>query len=436
MKGFLNAVWIKTKWFCKSRNRILSCVFMIILILPTVAYPIFKNILSAERDGLNENRNLNKFEFSFQNFGANFEMFYQDNFPFRNSMIPFYNKYYNKIYGKYFAENTENISDWDIVDEPVINDWNIVEEPEISDWDIIKEPVKDELNIAEELLRNNLKEENIDGFKKFMNVLVDADNYFNSLNKKIIFQVCPRKRHITGQMTGITEMDLLSSFIYLYSDVSFSYPKNRYLAVALDYMTFDEYNSHHNFLGAYVSWQEIQKKAGIAATDISSIDITEFEIDVRKTITTPYDITCCYPYNQDLPAVQKTEYITSINYNVAYKPDIKIEILHNSNCSRLEFKSNNTNGQTLFITGDSFLETQTQYAIKDFEFSNISHLYNFNAGRKDQAYRERIKKYIENSDVIVIVIGENNFGSNNLEENPGLEHRIALILELAKEIYR
>ena len=447
MKGFLNAVWIKTKWFYKSRYRILSCVFIIILILPTVAYPLFKNILSAERDGLNENRNLNKFEFSFQNFGANFEIFYQDNFPFRNSLIPLYNKYYNKIYSKYFTEKTENINEWDIIDEPVINELYIIEESikneleiinesAINEWNIVEEPVNNELNIFKGPERNDLKEEENNEFKRFMNVLIDADNYFKPLNKKIIFQVCPRKYYITSRMTSKTQTDLLSSYIDLHSNVSFSYPKNKYLAIAPEYMTYDEYNGHHNFLGAYVSWQEIQKKAGIATTDINSIDISKYEIDVRKIIAMPYNMNCCYPYNQDLPAVQKTEYITSINYNVAYKPDIKIETLHNSGCNRIEIKSNNTNGQTLFITGDSFLETQLQYAIKDFEFSNISHLYNFNTGSKNQTYRDRIKKYIESSDVIVIVIGENNLWSTNIEENPGLEYRIALILELAKEIYR
>jgi len=434
MKGFLNAIWIKIKWFCKSRYRILSCVFIIILILPTVAYPLFKNILSAERDGLNENRNLNKFEFSFQKFGANFEIFYQDNFPFRNSLIPLYNKYYNKIYSKYFAEKTENINEWEIIDETAINELyinelDIIEEPAISERNIVEEPVNNELKI------NDLKEEENSEFKRFMNVLVEADNYFKLLNKKIIFQVCPRKYYITSRMTSRTQTELLSSYINLHSNVSFSYPKNEYLSIESKYMTYDEYNGHHNFMGAYVSWQEIQKKAGIAATDISSMEITEFEIDVRKIIAMPYNMNCCYPYNQDLPAVQKTEYITSINYNVAYKPYIEIETLYNSSCYRIEIKSNNTNGQTLFITGDSFLETQLQYAIKDFEFSNISHLYNLETGSKNQTYRDRIKKYIESADVIVIVIGENNLWSNNLEENPGLEYRIALILELAREIY-
>jgi len=236
-------------------------------------------------------------------------------------------------------------------------------------------------------------------------------------------------------MTGITELDLLSSYISMNSNVSFSYPKNEYLEISQNYITFDEYNGHHNFIGAYISWQDIQRKAGIETTDISDIDISEFQVDIRRIITTPHNINCCYTYNQDLPAVRKTEHIISANYNVTYMPDTEVETIHNSGCYHLEFKSSNTNGQTLFLTGDSFFETQIQYAIKDFEFSNISHLYNFDAGRKNPAYRERIKNYIESADVIVIVIGENNLWHNDLEHNPGLEHRLSLILELAKEIY-
>jgi len=400
----------KINWVFKSRYRFLSCVFIALLIIPAVTYPVLKNVLSAERDGLNENRNLSKFEFSFLNFGANFDAYYQDNFPFRNSLIPLYNKYYNKFFGKHSAENPGEL-------------------------DVIEEFILTEPDIIEESVKNDFKEEEASEFTGFLNMLVDADNYFKSLNKKIIFQVCPRKNYITSRTTGINRLDSLSSYIDRNSNVSFSYPKNKYLAIEPDYMSYDEYNGHHNFLGAYVSWQEIQSKAGIAQTDISGISITEYEIDVRKIVTTPYNITCCYPYNQDLPAVRKTEHIISINYNVEYKPDIEIETLHNSGCKQLEFKSNNSNGRTLFMTGDSFLETQIQYAIKDFEFSSISHLYNFDAGGKDQTYRSRIKKYIESADVIVIVIGENNLWSNNLEHNPGLEHRLALILELAKEIY-
>ena len=446
MKGIFNAAGLVINWICKSRYRIISCVFFILLVFPVVTYPLLKNILPSEKEGLIENRNLNKFEFSLQNFGANFETFYQDNFPFRNSLIPLYNKYYNSIYSRYFAEKTEHDDEWEIdevviierdnIDEFVNIGWDTAEEPVKNDSRIAEEPVRNERNTAEEPVRIDSRETEISRFERFMNALAEADAYFNSLNKKIIFQACPRKRYITSRMTGITETDSLSSFIERNSNVSFSYPKNEYIANDINYMTYDEYNSHHNFIGAYISWQEIQKKAGIETTDINSIEITEFEIDARRIITTPYDITCCYPYNQDLPAVRKTEYIKSINYNVAYKPDIEIETLHNTGCFRLEFKSGSANGLTLFLTGDSFIETQIQYAIKDFEFSNISHLYNWNTGSRNQAYRDRIKGYIESADVIVIVVGENNLWNNNLEHNPGLEHRIALILELAKEIYR
>jgi len=434
MVGIFYAICLFIRWMLKSRYRFLSFIFILLLIIPSVTHPVLKNVLSAEIDGLIENRNLNNFELSLQDFGANFEIFYQDNFPFRNTLIPLYNKYYNIIYSKYFNDKNEYISQWDI-EEPVILEWHIADDPVIDELYIAQEPVPREVPLVVPVINDIQITEN-ETFKRFLDILIEADNYFNSHNKKIIFQVCPRKYYITSRITGATELDLLSYYISRNSTVSFSYPKNAYLAVEPGYMTYDEYNGHHNFLGAYVSWQEIQRKAGIEVINIDWADITEFEIDVRRIITTPCNITCCYPYNQDLPAVRKTEYITSINYIIPYKPDTEIETIHNSSCFWLEYKSNNTNGQTLFLTGDSFLETQIQYAIKDFEFVNISHLYNYEVGSRSQTYRDRIKKYIESSDVIVIVIGENNFRSNNLEHNPGLEHRLALILELAREIYR
>jgi len=405
----------KIKTVFKSRYRLLSGIFVVILVFPTVTFPLLKNVLSTERDGLNENRNLSKFEFSLQNFGANFDTFYQDNFPFRNSLIPLYNKYHNILYSKYFNKNLR-----DDVDEP----------------DSIQEFEKEEVNITEEPVKYDFTDAEFDKFHKLIKALTDADNYFTSLNKKIIFQVCPKKDKITDQTANTAELDYITSYLDQNTSVNFSFPIDRYLALEPDYRPYDEYNSHHNFLGAYVSWQEIQRDAGFAITDISEIDITEFEIDVRKIITTPYNIKCCYPYNQDLlPASRKTLYITSINYNVRYKPEIKIETIHNSGCYRLEFKSDNKNGQTLFITGDSFLETQLQYAVKDFEFSNVSHLYNLNTGSRDRTYRSHIKNYIKSADVIVIVQGENTLWKDDIEHNPGLEYRIAFLLELAKEIY-
>jgi len=420
------AIWQKIICGFKSRYRILSCIFVFVLILPTVTHPILKNVLSTETDGLIENRNLNKFEFSLWNFGANFEIYYQDNFPFRNSLVPLYNKLYNKIHGSQSIENTEYTGDLDIFEEPVINELAIAEEYEENDLVIIEASEKD-----------NVKEEEIDDFTRCFNIIVEADNYFNSINKKIIFQVCPEKHYITNRITAKTRSDLLFSRFNQYSNVSFSYPKNEYSAIHENYMIYDEYNSHHNFLGAYISWQDVQRKTGITTMDIDNgMEITEFEIDIRKIITTPFDIICCYAYNQDLPAARKTENIKSFNYMIPYKPDIKIETLHNSGCKQMEFKSDNSNERTLFITGDSFLETQVQYAIKDFEFTNVSHLYNYDAGYKDHTYRNLIKKYIKSADVIVIVIGENNLWKSDLRHNPGLEYRTALILELAKEIYQ
>ncbi|MCL2185311.1 MAG: hypothetical protein FWB86_05585 [Treponema sp.] len=431
MKGFFN------------RYRIFSFIFFIFLISPAVTYPILKNILSTEKDGLNENRSMNEFEFSIQNFGTNFDNYYQDNFPFRSSLIPLYNKYYNIIYSKYFAENTDiSVSDEPFAENANIIEWkwDIIEEPEISRWDIeqtnfAEEFVKNELVIAEEPVLIELREENTDKFKRLIDRLVYVNNYFNSLNKKIIFQACPRKDYVTGRVSR-TELDFLSSYIDHNTNLSFSYPKNEYLAFPSDYMIYDEYTGHHNFLGAYISWQEIQKKAGIATTDINNLVITEFEIDIRRTVLIPYLRNSCYTYNQDLPALRKTEYIKSINYNVAYKPEIEVEVIQNYDCYRMEFKSNNKNGQTVFVTGDSFLESQIQYAVKDFEFSYFSHLYNLDAGSRNREYRNHIKRYIENADVIVIVFGENNIFSNDLEHNPGLEIRLAFLLELAEEIYR
>jgi len=427
MKGFINKIRLMNKWFYQSRYRIFTLIFFIFLIFPTVAYPILKNILSSEKDGLNENRNMNEFEFSIQDFGTNFDNFYQDNFPFRNSLIPLYNKYYYKIYSQYFITN---INGWKVIDEPEQNQSDIIE------LNIIDDRVKNKLNIAEEPVNIILKEEKIDEFKRIRNVLIDTDNYFNSLNKKLIIQICPRKDHIIKRMTDVTEMDLFYSYMIQNSNLSFLYPKNEFFDFPLNYMIYDEYTGHHNFIGAYVSWQEIQKKAGIATTDISSLDITESEIDVRKTAIIPYVTSGCYSYNQDLPDIRKTEYIKTILYNVAYKPEIEVEAIHNNDCYRIEFKSNNKNGQTVFVTGDSFLESQIQYAIKDFEFSYFSHLYNLSAAINNQTYRANTKRHIENADVIVVVIGENNLISTNLEHNPGLEIRLSFLLELAKEIYK
>ncbi|MCL2276838.1 MAG: hypothetical protein FWC21_02975 [Treponema sp.] len=446
MKNIMKTLWRKITWVFRSKYRFLSLIFIALLVLPTATFPLLKDILPSEINGLIENRNLSEFEISFQNFGSNFETFYQDNFPYRNSLIPLYNKYYNIIYNAYFARNTEDFNEWEAGEEFRESEWLILEQLVKDEGFIFEQLIKDEELIADQPEKNevinigqparNDARAEIDLFKRLLDVLVEADDYFKALNKQIIFQVCPRKRNIINRVTSVTEMDLIVSYINSNSSVSFSYPKNEYLEASSRYMTFDEYNGHHNFLGAYVSWQDIQRKAGIATTDLSGIEISEFQVDIRRIITTPYNISCCYTYNQDLPAIRKTEHIISTNYNVAYMPDIEIETLHNSGCYHLEFKSSNKNGLTLFLTGDSFFETQIQYAIKDFEFSNISHLYNFDAGSRNRVYRERIKRYIESADVIVIVIGENNLWHNDLEHNPGIEHRLSLIMELAREIYK
>gem|GEM_PF-6740816 len=75
-----------------NKEKVLAICFIVILLVPTVLFPIFKNVLRTEKGDLNENRNLKKFIPSFNNFGSAFEDYYNDHLPFRNTFIKLYQK--------------------------------------------------------------------------------------------------------------------------------------------------------------------------------------------------------------------------------------------------------------------------------------------------------------------------------------------------------
>jgi hypothetical protein len=376
MKQVFEKVWQGVKFWFSNRYRILAVCFIVVLVTPTLAFPILRNHLRTEKQGLNENRNLAEFKFSFNDFGSSFETYYNDHLPFRNSFIKLY-KRLNGIVVDKVKDQVEKITD----DVPLVITNNVVQGK--NGW----------LFYA--------GEGNLDFFQgdylfsdaelaEFTESIALVDKYLASIGKTLVLQVCPNKENIYSEFmpnlkvaTEYKLVDRLVDYIRQNSRVQVSWAKSELLQNKLKYENYYRNDTHHNRMGAYISYQQLQKKIGIKPTKIEDLKVAAYESN-----------------GGDLAAMLgRVGEFPGVDYNIEY-----------SNPAPSQKK--------LWFLGDSFSGNQIPFIKADFPNAIIDHYwfltdpqYDLAAARERLVYADTIviecvERYVRNFPYILYVLME------------------------------
>jgi hypothetical protein len=145
-----------------------------------------------------------------------------------------------------------------------------------------------------------------------------------------------------------------------HSAVKITYPlKQMFSSKALGYEPYYKFDTHHNSMGAFVAYSELQKLMNIPTTDIRDLTINE------RTIT-----------GGDLANfILQPGLFGAKEYDITYNP-----IQQNQNIA---------------FFGDSFRSNQVQYLTKDF--TTVNHFH-----RSEIADTDPIKNAINSADIIVV----------------------------------
>jgi hypothetical protein len=362
------------------------------LVTPTVIYPALRGVLSTEKDGLNENRNLAPFTWSFNNFGANFEKWYNDHVPFRNSFIKLYQQWQSKIK---FGEDENYFKLVSLIDGNQVlygnNGWLF------------------------SVNRNELGQYDYDYLREYGQTLALAQQKIQSLGKQIIFQFCPTGLRVYPEFVPQKAMqyavDGLTDYLvrYLWSnfpELKISYGLDNLLSGKKDYEVWYKADTHPNLAGGYFLWQNIQNLLGIEQTPINELNPQQISVKNRAM------------YANDIASMAGEPFIfDNIDYILNYKPEIETYIngtLFNNNQEPVSIhvnftaESNSPNNQSLLFVGDSFRAIQNFYATKDFAKTQNIHVNDFlNApDRQGIGYdnAEAITEMLNDADVIIIEV--------------------------------
>ena len=329
------------KKFFANRYRVLSCAFVVVLVTPTVMFPVLKNTLRTELGELNENRNLAKFQRNFNHFGTAVEDYYNDHIPFRKSFIKLYTKIQDKLTGN-ISKAIE-----DITGEPPL----VIENGVIygkNDWLFYNDN-----GAINDYLGNNLITN--DEMQNITDVFVEIDELLFSVGKKFVVQICPNKEQIYAEfmpnaykvLTEYKRADRFVDYVRQNSRVQIAYAKTELLQnKAQGHENYYRSDTHHNSLGAYINYRALAQKIGLNPPAPENLTITEKPIpdigDLASMILKPsYD-----EYSKD--------------FDIDYNPTKTAKTVH-------------VLGDSFFINPRPILSKQLEFMQKDFENVTYQH---------------------------------------------------------------
>jgi|GEM_PF-3244101 len=378
-----------------NRYKILSIIFVVILVTPTVMFPILRGVLKTEKSPVDENRYLAKFTPNFNKFGSAIEDYYNDHFPFRSSFIRTYNKIYSKL----------------------INP------------DLIQPPPPPPVI-------NELTAEDLAGFERYMRVLVEGKNYFNALGKEVYFVIMPTKSTTQGD-TIYNKYDYMCEYFRRNSDLAISYQRNETIAAMKSQSCFYKYDWHINFLGAYLSYIGLQKSLGLPI-----IDYTQLEIKAKQITTTEPAISAngyvAWKMNGQVPQAMREETFYQTDYDVFYKPNVKQtnRQAYMSGNGTIEVTSDSPNNKTVLSFGDSFTRLLSPYLLADFNHIINPHPQSAAGGKAytDPTYRAEIRTAINAANVIIIECQDTDMSKTmSAGQNTSMENYVKFLMAVANE---
>lgn len=233
-------------------------------------------------------------------------------------------------------------------------------------------------------------EEHVKGYAKL-------NDLCKKVGKKLIIHICPEKEEIYPEyMPTLDKADEIErpikirDYLKENTDITYIYPKEDILAKKSNYVLYKKYDSHWNYLGAYLALNRIKEAMGLETIPL-------YDLGLEKS----HEETCDLAFFGGIP---NDTLKPSIDYIITdYKPRNDFEKTWiKQDFSSEAFMSTCANGEDrkVLLIGDSYREAIVPFATRDFkEFYCTSFMNTTSAFVKEQAKRV---------DTIIILLVERN----------------------------
>lgn len=338
-----NFIYFFKKYFYFNKHVYMLSIFLCFLVVPNVIYKVFYD----KFDHFNyENRKFaEKPTFDIKKlyeYPKLYEIYFNDYIPFRNELVQLKNIIDIKIFNN-------------IISDRVIsgkNNWLFYKPfPLINDFIGIYEFTGEELEVA----KNNL---------------IHFRDELNKKNIDFVLMICPNKNLIYEEKmpsyikrkTKINSTDKFIEYMNKNSDIQIVYPKEELINYKNKYQLYHKYDTHWNYIGAYIGYSELMKKININVISLSDLMISytnKVSGDLAMMISS-------VKFFSD----DKNYIIT--NYNIKNYSILKGDQHFNS----IAISDNNKRRNIMFIR-DSFLGAMYNYVASYFYKSFIIHIDRF-----------------------------------------------------------
>lgn len=346
-------------------------IFIVVLIFPMVCWPLLQSFDNTIE--VNENRNKAPFPNFDNNVISNFDKYFTDRLPIRNSFIKLYNAIevgFNNLYSK------------------------ILESLKIPYYSSKNDVLFGKEDWLFYLGNNSLdyyQGSNVLSEQQMANYVEKAEkvnNYFADKGKQFKIFIAPNKEQIYYEFmpNGIAikntnkRIDVLVDYFKKHSNVEIIYPKKQLLEAKPDMQLYYKYDTHWNFAGGYIGSVELLKSLNI---EIGNVEISSNICQTRTDLI-------------DMIAGEKK---LDNEININYRPEFSYGVKYENNAYICN--STNPNGKNLLLIGDSFRELMFNVLAKEYTNSIYTTRTSYSENRK---YEEEI----ENADTIIFQCVERN----------------------------
>ncbi len=323
----------------KPKDLIVTIVFILFLIFPTMFYCIVKNKMDNKNY---ENRQLfTKPNFSISNlkdYISNYESYYNDHLPFKNEIRKIrstllYNLFNTSANDKVLVGKDGWLFYNSYLAEPETNT--------IKDYQKITfftEKEKESIKNIQQLTKDKLKDKNV---LYYVFVLPNKENVYEDYIPTLV------KRNKQKESSKTEE---LIQYLNKNSDIDIIYPKEVLVKNRKNYETYFKYDTHWNSYGAYLGSMELVK----------NIEDTVFEIPIRiEKINVNGDLAIMNMLQDNLKSEEP---------NVCFLNDTNYTCDNVDNITSCR-SDNAFYNKTILIFGDSFRNALLPYIAKLYENS-------------------------------------------------------------------
>lgn len=330
-------------------------------------------------------------EFHIENYTRQLEAFYDDNAPFRSTLISWQQKLsgaLERVYGNHLQSRLTRLiygaDSGDFLAPQIVGNTVLLGR---DNWLFYA----GDDSISYYRGTNALEQEQM---AIYLDLMVQLQDLCDEKGIQLQFLILPNKEQVYSQyMPSYVIEDTYRrtnrfvDYVREHSNVPLIYPLLELQQAGTSWQTYHQYDTHWNHAGAYIGTQALYKALGLPATDLQNLE-------VNRCAATTSDLLI-------LGGLDASGYPAEQDYAIDYRPEVTLTDIQGDlqPMSIYTARSDCGNDTNFVMIGDSFRCFMIDYLAKDFTHCVITYRETSD-NRTD--YPQEVVESIRNADILVM----------------------------------